>query len=87
MKIKFFFWSIYSDCLHSAEQLVKRNWHGDVHCKMCGRIETTQHIFFEYYMANFCWWTYHDALLWKLTPTTLRQFLNLSSGKEDVPKS
>jgi hypothetical protein len=26
MKIKFFLWSVYSDCLPSAEQLVKRHW-------------------------------------------------------------
>ena len=87
MKIKFFLWSIYSDCLPSAEQLVRRNWPGVEHCKLCGQIETTQHIFFECYIANYCWWTYHVALFWTQTPINLHQFLNLRSGRWDVPKS
>lgn len=62
LKIKFFLWSIYSDCLPTAEQLVKRNWPGDEECKTCGQIESSQHIFFECAFANFCWWTFHDAL-------------------------
>jgi hypothetical protein len=87
MKIKYFLWSIYSDCIPSAEQLVKRNWPGDVYCKMCGQTETAQHIFFECYLANFCWWTFHDALYWNSTPTTFQHFLELSSGRGGVPKS
>ena len=74
------------DCLPSAEQLVRWNWLGDEHRKVCGQIETTQHIFFVYFIANYCWWTYHDALFWSLTPINLQQFLNLSSGRGDVPK-
>lgn len=63
-KIKFFLWSIYSDCLPTAEQLVKRNWPGEEICKVCGRIETSQHIFFEcFFFANDNWWTYHDFSL------------------------
>lgn len=87
LKIKFFLWSIYSDCIPSAEQLVKRNWPGDEHCKVCGQVETTQHIFFECYLANYCWWTFHDALFWTQTPVTLQHFFNLSSGRGDVPNS
>lgn len=86
MKIKFFLWSIYSDCLPSAEQLVKRNWPGDEKCKMCGQLEMSQHIFFECFLANFCWWTYRDALSWTLTPN-LQQFLIFIHGRGEVPNS
>lgn len=82
----FFLWSIYSDCLPLAEQLVRRNWPGDEHCKMCGHIETSQHIFFECYLANFCWWTFRDALSWTQTPISLNQFLSFSCGRGDAPK-
>jgi hypothetical protein len=47
MKIKIFLWSIYSDCLPSAEQLVRRNWPGEELCKMCGLVETSKHIFLK----------------------------------------
>lgn len=85
MKIKFFLWSIYSDCLPSAEQLVKRNWPGDEKCKMCGQLETSQHIFFECSLANYCWWTYRDALGWAVTPVNLQQFLTFSQGRGEPP--
>ena len=55
--------------------LVKHNWHGDEHCKMCGNLETTQHIFFECHLANYCWWIFHDALFWTQIPTNLQHFL------------
>lgn len=85
MKIKFFLWSIYSDRLPSAEQLVKRNWPGDEFCKMCGQIETSQHIFFECFLAHYCWWTYRDALGWTLTPMNFQQFLTFSRGRGENP--
>lgn len=86
MKIKFFLWSIYSDCLPSAEQLVKRNWPREAFCKMCSLVESSQHIFFECSLANFCWWTFRDALSWTQTHINLNHFLTFSCGKGDTPK-
>jgi hypothetical protein len=53
---------------------------------MCWQIEPSEHIFFECHFAKFCWWTNRDALSWQYTPITLQHFLNLSSGRGDVPK-
>ena len=52
---------------------------------MCGNLETTQHIFFECHLANYCWWFFHDALFWTQTPTNLQHFLNYSCGRGDTP--
>ena len=46
LKIRIFLWQVYNDKVQSAEQLVKRNWSGDLNCKMCGMPESTDHIFF-----------------------------------------
>ena len=86
MKVWFFLWSIYSDCLPSAEQLIKRNWPGEELCKLCGRIEMAQHIFFECFLATYCWWFFREALNWNQTPTSLTQFLLFSRDKSNSPK-
>lgn len=86
MKIKIFLWSIYSDCIPSAEQLVRRNWPGEAGCKVCELTETVQHIFFECFLANFCWWTFRDALGWTATPINLNDFLSISCGRRDTPR-
>lgn len=53
MKIKIFLWQVSSDRLPSAEQLVKRNWPGDIECKVCGQVESTDHILFKCDMVQF----------------------------------
>jgi hypothetical protein len=37
VKINFFLWSVYTDCLPSAEQLVRRNWLGEFHCNFVAK--------------------------------------------------
>lgn len=53
LKIKIFLWLVCNDKIQSAEQLVKRKWPGDTNCKMCGQIETTNHIIFWCALAQF----------------------------------
>jgi hypothetical protein len=53
----------------------------DEHCKMCGQREASLHIFFECFLANYCWWTYPEALSWTLTPINLQQILTFSRRK------
>jgi hypothetical protein len=36
LKIKVFLWQVYNDKIQSAEQLWKRNWPGEIACKVCG---------------------------------------------------
>jgi hypothetical protein len=45
-----------------------------------------QTYFFECFLANFCWWTFRDALGWTQTPVNLNHFLTFSCGKGDSPK-
>jgi len=42
--MKIFLWEACYDKIQSAEQLVKRNWPGSASCKMCGQVESTDHI-------------------------------------------
>ncbi|OEL13019.1 hypothetical protein BAE44_0025962, partial [Dichanthelium oligosanthes] len=56
-------------------QLVKRNWPGEIECKLCSSIETTDHIIFGCAVANFVWCVCRDALGWQLVPTSADDFL------------
>ena len=55
LKIKVFLWQLPHNKLQSAMALKKRGWKGDPHCCLCGRLETTNHIFFSCSLARFVW--------------------------------
>lgn len=74
LKIKIFTWQVCNDKIQSAEQLVKRNWLGDIECKMCGRLESTGHIIFECAMVQFVWCFCKDVFEWQYTPKTVEDF-------------
>jgi hypothetical protein len=71
LKIKIFLWQVCNDKIQSAEQLKKRNWEGPVECKMCGQVESTEHIFVECVLAKFGWSLYRDVFGWATTPNSL----------------
>lgn len=62
LKIQFFMWMVFHDKIQSAVQLKKRNWSGEVNCKLCSLPETTDHILFQCPVANFLWTFLRDAL-------------------------
>jgi hypothetical protein len=65
LKIKIFLWQICNDKIQSAEQLKKKNWSGPLECKLCGEIESTNHIFFlKCALAKFSCNLFNDALEW-----------------------
>jgi hypothetical protein len=55
LKIKVFLWQICNEKIQSAEQLKKKNWSGPLECKLCGEIESTNHIFINCALAKFSW--------------------------------
>jgi hypothetical protein len=53
LKIKVFIWLLYRESILTKDNLVKRNWHGDVKCCFCDSHETIQHLFFDCALAKF----------------------------------
>jgi hypothetical protein len=45
LKIKIFMWQLKNNKLEVATLLKKRGWKGGVHCCLCGKVETTNHVF------------------------------------------
>lgn len=56
LKIKLFLHLVGRNRLPCASQLIKRSWRGgDEFCKLCKKIETTNHILFRCPLAIFAW--------------------------------
>lgn len=55
----------------SNEQLINRQWHGDVKCKMCGEAETVARIFIACPYKNFGWSVFRDVFRWSHVPQGL----------------
>jgi hypothetical protein len=71
LKIKVFLWQVCNDKIQSAEQLKKRNWPGDIECKLCGQRETTDHIIFGCVLARFIWCVCRDLHGWNAAPSSV----------------
>jgi hypothetical protein len=48
-------WQVCNDKIQSAEQLKRRNWEGPIECKMCGQVESAEHIFVGCVLAKYGW--------------------------------
>jgi hypothetical protein len=55
LKIKVFIWLLYREAILTKDNLVKRNWYGNVKCYFCDSNETIQHLFFDCALAKFIW--------------------------------
>jgi hypothetical protein len=55
LKISVFLWLLYREAIVTKDNLVKRNWHGNVMCYFCNNIETIQHLFFDCSLSKFLW--------------------------------
>lgn len=85
LKIKFFLWQVCNDKLQSAEQLRKRNQPGPIECKLCGQIESTDHIFFQCVVAQYCWCVLRDTLEWESAPTSVNEMHEKMIGDFNLP--
>ena len=63
LKIQIFLWMAFHDRIQSAAQLRKRKWAGAKECKMCGVVETTDHILFTCLVAAFLWVFMKETLI------------------------
>lgn len=64
LKIQILLWMAFHDRIQSAVQLKKKKWAGKITCKMCNRRETSDHIMFQYPIANFLWSFLKETLIW-----------------------
>jgi hypothetical protein len=71
LKIKIFPWRICNDKIQSADQLARKNWAGPTNCKLCGRFESTEHIFSQCALATLGWSVLRDVLEWSYIPANL----------------
>jgi hypothetical protein len=61
-KIKIFLCQICNDKVQFVDQLKKTNWVGPIECKLCGQMETTEHIYIQCVVTSFCWNVIRDVL-------------------------
>jgi hypothetical protein len=83
LKIRIFIWQEINDKIQFAEQLKKRNRHGPIECKLCGLLESTNHIFFQCVLASFCWCVVRDALGWPFSPSCPNDVNNFCRGSSN----
>jgi hypothetical protein len=51
LKIKVFMCLLNQNAILTKDNLLKRNWHGDQHCKLCSKDENIIHLFFDCSLA------------------------------------
>jgi hypothetical protein len=85
-KIKFFLWQVFNNKLQVASSLAKRGWKGDVHCCLCGRIESVNHILFHCYLAKLIWGMIREIFQLDFCPSSLEDFSYMwLQGKGPLP--
>ena len=75
LKIQIFIWMVYHDRIQAAVQLKKRNWAGPVVCKLCGELETADHILFQCPIALFLWVFLKQTFGWAVAPRSFGELL------------
>jgi hypothetical protein len=70
-KIKIFLWQVCNDKIQSAEQLRMRNWESPLECKLCGSVESAEHLFLQCVVASYSSNILRDALDWPNRPVCI----------------
>ena len=81
LKIQIFLWMVWHDRIQIAEQLKKRKWSGQVHCKLCAEKEDLNHLLFRCPVAIFVWCWVRDSLGWLRIPSSFEDFQASFLGK------
>jgi hypothetical protein len=55
LKIRIFIWFLHKKVILTKDNLVKRNWHGDVRCCFCDQEATIQHLFISCIFKRMIW--------------------------------
>jgi len=77
LKVKNFLWMAADDRIQSGVHLKKRQWSGPKNYKVCDKLETTDHILFQFPIAVFLWPYLIDVLGWTRLPTSCSEFFLL----------
>jgi hypothetical protein len=63
LKIKVFMWLLNKNAILTKDNMIKKNWQGDQHCKFCDQDENINHLFFDCSLARYAWslttWVIH----------------------------
>jgi hypothetical protein len=74
LKIKVFMWLLSKNAILTKDNMIKKNWQGDQHCKFCDQYENINHLFFDCSLARYAWsltaWVIHADC----RPTNIDQF-------------
>jgi hypothetical protein len=64
LKIKIFMWLLNKNAILTKDNMIKKIWHGDQHCKFCDKDENIIHVFFDCTLARYAWsltaWVIND---------------------------
>ena len=63
-----------------AKDLKAKGWPGEPGCKLCGELESVNHLIFCCPLSHFCWWWVKIALNWEYPPNNFDYFLCLGLG-------
>ena len=74
LKIKIWMWLINHNAILTKDNLLKRNWSGDLSCAFCNETETIPHIFFECPLAKYIWSMVAHVLGATCRPTSFEQY-------------
>lgn len=75
LNIKIFMWLILKGRIQAAQQLKKMKWPGNQQCKLCGEVESVDHLFFACTPARFLWCCLRDILGWSYVPRTRNELI------------
>ena len=88
LKIKVFLWMLWHDRVQIGEQRKKRKSKHSELCKYCGRLETRDHLFFNFSITQIIWVWVRVSLRWNRRPTSMTNFqYMLNAGEIERSKS
>ncbi|KAG8096770.1 hypothetical protein GUJ93_ZPchr0013g34670 [Zizania palustris] len=87
LKVKIFIWLMVKRRIQVGDQLRKINWKGDPTCKLCGLIETVDHLFFQCHVAKLLWVFVAETLGWKVAIHSGKNFFELLLNFKDSKRS
>jgi hypothetical protein len=74
LKIKIWMWLIEHNAILTKDNLLKRNWSGNMMCTFCSKPESIDHLFFECDTAKYIWSLVAFVLGANHRPTSFGQF-------------
>jgi hypothetical protein len=67
-------WLLNQNAILTKDNMLKRNWQGDHHCRFCDKDENLIHLFFDYPLAKYVWSLFAWVIRADCRPTNIDQF-------------